>query len=68
MRHALADRLPKSIEDLHDHAHRMVAVTGGERDLAEALVARLLIMLHRLPDESVHAMLAHRLAAGVMTS
>jgi hypothetical protein len=61
----LAERLPESVEGIHDQALRMVAV-NGEDDFPTALVARLLLAHDEVSDESVQAALEHRCVATVM--
>lgn len=61
----LGERLPESIEGMHDEALQMVAV-NGETDLATALVARVLVAHAEVTDEAVQALLDYRCAATVM--
>lgn len=63
----LGERLPESIEAMHDEALQMVAV-NGETDLATALVARVLLAHGEVTDEAVHAVLDHRCVSTVMRS
>lgn len=63
----LGERLPESIEGLHDEALQMVAV-NGETDFATALVARVLLARAGVTDEAVQALLDYRCAATVMGS
>lgn len=67
LKRQLAERLPASIEELHDEAMRMAAV-NGETDFATAMVARVLLAHPELTDEAVKALLDHRCVATVMGS
>lgn len=61
----LAERLPESVEEIHDQALRMAAV-NGETNFATALVARVLLAHSGVTDEAVQAVLDHRCVSGVM--
>jgi hypothetical protein len=63
----IAERLPESIEEIHDEALRMAAV-NGETDFTTALLARLLTAHPEVTDEAVQAVLDHRCVATVMRS
>lgn len=63
----LAERLPDSIEQLHDQALRMVSV-NGETDFATALIARVLSGRPEVTDEAMQVLLDHRCVSTVMNS